>query len=175
MARRMVTSFGMSDVIGLVAVGDAEHEVFLGRELVQRRSVSEHTARQVDEEVKRIVDEAHDRARDLLDQHRELLEAIAHALLERETLDRDEIELLAEGKPLPPLDTGTILDEDGSGAPLAGAGIGSSVPPATQTELDMGGADEAGAAPQEPEGEPSGSVGAPVRLSPETPEADPTR
>ncbi len=52
MARRMVTQFGMSEVIGLMAVGDAEHEVFLGRELVQRREVSEHTARQVDTEVK---------------------------------------------------------------------------------------------------------------------------
>jgi cell division protease FtsH len=175
MARRMVTSFGMSDVIGLVSVGDAEHEVFLGRELVQRRSVSEHTARQVDEEVKRFVDLAHDRARELLDQHRELLESIAAALLERETLDRNEIELLAEGEPLPPLDTGPELGSEGPVAPLAGAGVGPSVSPVTQTELDMGGAEDAGAPPPEQESEPSGSVGAPARLSPETPEADPTR
>jgi cell division protease FtsH len=104
MARRMVTQFGMSDVIGLMAVGDAEHEVFLGRELSQRRSVSEHTARQVDTEVKRILDDAHERARVILDQEEDLLERIAQALLDRETLDRGEIELLDQGKELPPVE-----------------------------------------------------------------------
>jgi cell division protease FtsH len=103
MARRMVTQFGMSDVIGLVAIGDAEHEVFLGREIGQRRQVSEHTARLVDQEVKRILDEAHDRARTVLEANRDLLERIAQALLERETLDRDHIESLARGEPLRPL------------------------------------------------------------------------
>ena len=102
MARRMVTSFGMSDLIGLMAIGDSEQEVFLGREISQRRQVSEHTAQQVDQEVKRFLDDAHDRARVVLEQHRDLLERIALALLERETLDRDEIELLNEGKELPP-------------------------------------------------------------------------
>ena len=103
MARRMVTQFGMSEVIGLMAVGDSEQEVFLGREISQRRQVSEHTARLVDQEVKRILDDAHDRARVVLEQHEDLLEAIAQALLERETLDREQIELLASGDPLPPL------------------------------------------------------------------------
>ncbi len=103
LARRMVTQFGMSEVIGLMAVGDQEHEVFLGRELVQRRAVSEHTAQRVDAEVKRILDEAHERARAILDGEQDLLERIAQALLERETLDHDEVRLLAEGKPLPPL------------------------------------------------------------------------
>jgi len=103
MARRMVTAFGMSEVIGLVAVGDDEQEVFLGREIVQRRSVSEHTQRIVDEEVKRILDEAHSTAQMVIGENRDLLEAIARALLERETLDRDEIDALARGEPLPPL------------------------------------------------------------------------
>jgi cell division protease FtsH len=103
MARRMVTQFGMSEVIGLVAIGDPDHEVFLGRELVQRRQVSEHTARLVDQEVKRILDEAHDKARQVLEQHKELLESIAQALLERETLDRTQIQALERGDPLPPL------------------------------------------------------------------------
>jgi cell division protease FtsH len=102
MARRMVTQFGMSEVIGLVAIGDADHEVFLGRELVQRRQVSEHTARLVDQEVKRILDEAHDKAREVLEQNSDLLERIAGALLERETLDRTQIETLERGDPLPP-------------------------------------------------------------------------
>ena len=103
MARRMVTQFGMSEVIGLVAIGDPDHEVFLGRELSQRRQVSEHTARLVDQEVKRILDEAHDKAREVVEQHKELLESIAQALLERETLDRDQIEALERGDSLPPL------------------------------------------------------------------------
>ena len=103
MARRMVTRFGMSDRIGLMAVGDSDQEVFLGRELVQRREVSEHTARQVDEEVKRILDEAHARARSVLEDNQELLDAIAEALLDRETLDGEEIQLLLDGEELPPL------------------------------------------------------------------------
>jgi cell division protease FtsH len=103
MARRMVTSFGMSEVIGLVAVADNEQEVFLGREIVQRRSVSEHTQRIVDEEVKRILDEAHATAQQVIGANRDLLESVAQALLERETLDREEIETLARGDELPPL------------------------------------------------------------------------
>jgi cell division protease FtsH len=119
MARRMVTQFGMSDVIGLMSVGDQEHEVFLGRELSTRRNISEHTARQVDTEVKRILDEAHERARDILEDERDLLERIAQALLERETLDRNEIDLLAEGKELPPLQKLQIPGAPDSG-PLLG-------------------------------------------------------
>jgi cell division protease FtsH len=102
MARRMVTRFGMSEVIGLMAVGESEQEVFLGRELVQRREYSEHTAQQVDQEVKRILDEAYDRAREVLETSRSLLESLAAALLERETLDREEVEALARGETLPP-------------------------------------------------------------------------
>ena len=103
MARRMVTRFGMSDRIGLMAVGDSDKEVFLGRELVQRREFSEHTARRVDEEVKLLLDVAHARARVILEANRSLLDEFAGALLERETLDRGEIQLLLDGKPLPPL------------------------------------------------------------------------
>ncbi len=102
LARRMVTSFGMSEVIGLMAIGDSDHEVFLGREIGQRRHVSEHTAQQVDQEIKRLLDEAHARARVVLEEHRVLLEQIALALLERETLDREQIKLLDAGKELPP-------------------------------------------------------------------------
>ncbi len=102
-ARRMVTRFGMSDRIGLMAVGDSDQEVFLGRELVQRRDVSDYTARRVDEEVKRILDHAHGRARRIIEANRSLLADLANALLERETLDNVEIRMLVEGKELPPL------------------------------------------------------------------------
>jgi cell division protease FtsH len=101
MARRMVTHFGMSDQIGPVAVGDSEHEVFLGREIGQRRIVSESVAERVDREVKRLVNEAYETASTTLRENRELLESIAEALLERETLDRDDMDLLTAGEPLP--------------------------------------------------------------------------
>jgi len=103
MARRMVTQFGMSDAIGPVAVGDREAEIFLGREVVQRREVSEHTAELVDTELKRLLGEAYERARGILTQHRNRLDQLAAALLERETLDREEVELVLAGKPLPPI------------------------------------------------------------------------
>jgi cell division protease FtsH len=101
MARRMVTQFGMSENIGPIAIGDSEHEVFLGREIGQRRAISENVAQQVDAEVKRLLDEAYQAAMTTLEENRDLLERIAVALLERETLDRDEIDLLARGEPLP--------------------------------------------------------------------------
>ncbi|MBI4500617.1 MAG: ATP-dependent zinc metalloprotease FtsH, partial [Gemmatimonadetes bacterium] len=102
MARRMVTQFGMSDAVGPIAVGDREHQIFLGREIAQRREVSEKTAEIVDTEVKRILDEAFRRAREILESSMETLHRMANALLERETLDREEVELLAAGKNLPP-------------------------------------------------------------------------
>jgi len=101
MARRMVMTFGMSDVVGLVSVGDSEQEVFLGRELGQRRVISEHTARLVDEEVKRLLDTAHERAHEVLKEHTDLLESVAQSLLERETLGREEIKALERGEALP--------------------------------------------------------------------------
>jgi cell division protease FtsH len=106
-ARRMVTQFGMSDAIGPIAVGEADHEVFLGRELSQRREVSDRTAQTVDSEIKRILDEAYEGAARVLTANRELLDQIAGLLLERETLDADEIKLLDAGKDLPPLESVT--------------------------------------------------------------------
>ncbi len=102
MARRMVTQFGMSDLIGPMAIGDSEQEVFLGRDIGQRRQVSEQTAQLVDAEVKRLLDESYEQAREILVENRDLLEAIAVALLERETLDREQVEILAAGGRLPP-------------------------------------------------------------------------
>jgi len=101
-ARRMVTQFGMSDKIGVIAVGDREQEIFLGREIGHRRDVSDSLAQMVDSEVKRIVDESYERARGILSQNRELLDRFSLALLERETLDREEMALLNRGEPLPP-------------------------------------------------------------------------
>ena len=101
-ARRYVSQWGLSDAIGPILVGDNEQEVFLGRELTSRRQVSERTAQQVDDEVSRVINEAYNRAVDTLTQHRPLLDAIATALLERETLTREDIAVLEKGEELPP-------------------------------------------------------------------------
>ena len=139
MARRMVTRFGMSERVGLMAVGDSDQEIFLGRELVQRRAVSEHTAQLVDGEVKRFLDDAHGRARELLERHGDLLESIAQALLDRETLGRHEIELIDKGEPLPPLspeENGNAPDSGGEQA-AAEALSGSRIRPDPLREPDV--------------------------------------
>jgi cell division protease FtsH len=101
-ARRMVTQFGMSEKVGVIAVGDREQEIFLGREIQQRREISERMSETVDGEVKRILDEAYHRATEIITNSRELLDRLAMALLERETLDREDLGLLSRGEPLPP-------------------------------------------------------------------------
>ena len=77
LARRMVTQFGMSERIGPLAVGDKEQEIFLGREFAQRREICERTAQMVDDEVKRLIDEAYARAMAIISGNRELLDRIA--------------------------------------------------------------------------------------------------
>ncbi len=99
-ARNMVCEWGMSEM-GPLAYGKKEEAIFLGREIAQHRDFSEDTALHIDKEVKRIVNEAYGRAHALLSDHRETLEKVALALLEREVLDAVEVKLLMEGKPLP--------------------------------------------------------------------------
>ena len=101
-ARRYVTQWGLSDAIGPILVGDIEQEVFLGQQLTSRREVSEKTAQLVDSEVKKVIDDAFGRAVQTVTEHRELLNAVAANLLERETLNRDDFEYLLRGEPLPP-------------------------------------------------------------------------
>ncbi len=101
-ARRYVSQWGLSDAIGPVLVGDNEQEVFLGRELQHRREVSERTAQLVDAEVARVISEAYARAKATLTENLELLHAVAAALLERETLTREDIAVLMRGEKLPP-------------------------------------------------------------------------
>ncbi|AHG90579.1 peptidase M41 FtsH domain protein [Gemmatirosa kalamazoonensis] len=101
-ARRYVMQWGLSDAIGPILVGDQEHEVFLGREIGSRREVSESTAQLVDHEVKKVIDGAFDRAKQVLTENIALLHAVAAGLLERETLTREDIEVLRRGEQLPP-------------------------------------------------------------------------
>jgi cell division protease FtsH len=98
-ARNMVCEWGMS-ALGPLAFGKKEEAIFLGREIAQHRDYSEDTAIQIDREVKKIVGQAYDRAKCLLETNRETLERIAQALLEREVLDANEVKMLIEGKPL---------------------------------------------------------------------------
>jgi cell division protease FtsH len=101
-ARRYVTQWGLSDAVGPVLVGDNEQEIFLGQQIVSRREVSEQTHQVVDAEVKRVIDAAYQLATRVLSENIELLHAVAAALLERETLSRDEIAVLKRGEKLPP-------------------------------------------------------------------------
>jgi len=97
-ARGMVCEFGMSDVLGPMVYGDKEEEIFLGREITQHKSVSEETSRMIDKEIRSIIDRNYNRARTILMEKRQVLDNMAKALLERETLDAVEIARLVEGK-----------------------------------------------------------------------------
>ncbi len=125
MARGMVMQFGMSDAVGPVAVGDREHQIFLGREFAQHREVSDKTAELVDAEVKRILDEAYRRAQEILRGDLDTLDRMAGVLLERETIDREEVELIAAGRELPPLPRPDVA---GPGAPAIKVAGGKPVP-----------------------------------------------
>ena len=104
MARKMVTQWGMTDALGPLALADKDDNVFLGREMVRHTNHSEETARLIDAEIRRIVEEAHDKAKVMLKEHEKELHAIAEALLERETISGADIDLLMEGKELPPVE-----------------------------------------------------------------------
>jgi len=99
-ARNMVCEWGMSNM-GPLAYGKKEEAIFLGREIAQHRDFSEDTALHIDKEVKRIVSEAYEKARSIVEANRATLENIAQALLVREVLDANEVKMLMEGKTLP--------------------------------------------------------------------------
>jgi cell division protease FtsH len=90
-AHSMVCQWGMSDRLGMVQYGNDSDHLFMGRDMVQRKDYSEFTAQEIDTEVKRIINEAYNRAKSLIEQHRDKLEIIANALLEYETLDGEQV------------------------------------------------------------------------------------
>ncbi|MDE2344065.1 MAG: cell division protein FtsH, partial [Betaproteobacteria bacterium] len=98
MARRMVTQWGMSD-LGPMVYGENEGEVFLGRSITTHKNVSEATMQQVDGEIRRIIDEQYGLARRLIESNRDKIEAMAHALLEWETIDSEQIDDIMSGRP----------------------------------------------------------------------------
>ncbi|MDR2076130.1 MAG: ATP-dependent zinc metalloprotease FtsH [Desulfovibrio sp.] len=103
MARAMVCQLGMSEAVGPMAIGDQSQEVFIGREWVTNRDHSEATAQLVDAEVKRIIDTSMKTALSLLRDNIDLLHRMAGALLDRETLSGEEVDLIMKGESLPPL------------------------------------------------------------------------
>jgi cell division protease FtsH len=99
-SRRMITEWGMSDKLGMIAYGDNGQELFLGHSVTQHKNVSEVTAREIDSEIKSIIDAAYSKARTILSDHITALHAIARALLEFETLTGDEIRGVLRGEPV---------------------------------------------------------------------------
>jgi cell division protease FtsH len=97
-ARMMVTEWGMSDKLGMIAYADNSHEVFLGHSVTQNKNVSEATAREIDNEIKSIIDAAYQRARAILTENIDQLNALANGLLEYETLSLDEIRTVLAGE-----------------------------------------------------------------------------
>ena len=91
-ARKMVTAWGMSDRLGNMAYGKNQENVFMGRDFGHQRDYSEQVAFEIDEEMKRIVDEKYEEAKNLLSSHRDMLEAIAKELLDKETIDAEEFQ-----------------------------------------------------------------------------------
>jgi cell division protease FtsH len=110
-ARNMVTRWGLTEKLGPLAYSEDEDEVFLGRSVTQHKHMSDDTARLIDEEVRDIIDAAHGKARDLLEAHLEQLHLMAGALMKYETLDKQQLDQIMEGRePDPPEGWG---DSDG--------------------------------------------------------------
>ncbi|MCX7835002.1 MAG: ATP-dependent zinc metalloprotease FtsH [bacterium] len=111
-ARKMVCDWGMSEVLGPLAYGNNEQEIFIGRDMGRVRNYSEETAVKIDEEVRRIVQNAADKAESIIQEHIDKLHALAKALIEREILDAEEIQMVMSGKPLPPIRKLAVTDQN---------------------------------------------------------------
>ena len=130
-ARKMVCEWGMSDVLGPMMFGQKEEQIFLGREITQHRDYSEQTAQTIDREVRDIVERNYRRAREILSTNLQVLHSLSEALLEHETLDGEEIEIICRGgkvvrKPAP---------DAGSTPPTATEPVGSQNPGAAPAPL----------------------------------------
>ena len=121
MAREMVTRYGMSEKMGVMVYAENESEVFLGRSITRSQNISEKTQQEVDAEVRRILDEQYAIAYKILDENRDKMETMTRALMEWETIDRDQVIETMEGKqPSPPKDYSHNLRENQSAPAEAG-------------------------------------------------------
>ncbi len=139
MARAMVCEWGMSE-LGPLSFGKKDEQIFLGREIAQHRDYSEATAIKIDEQVRKLVEDAYNKAKQIIEERSDALVRIAEALLEREVLDGAEVLDLINGKPLPkqvagpktstPPEGGTVIAPHPSGNPIPGLVGGESPQPA---------------------------------------------
>ncbi len=116
LARRMVCEWGMSDAMGPLTFGKKEEQIFLGREIAQHQDYSEDTAVRIDQEVKRFITENYKRAYELLHNQKDVLLAMADALLAREVLDADQVRRIAAGLPLEDLKPAAAVETPGEDA-----------------------------------------------------------
>jgi cell division protease FtsH len=98
MARQMVMRYGMSDKLGPMTLGEAQHEVFLGRDYGASADYSQEIAYEIDKEVRRLVDDAFTTARTILEERRSQLDLMSEVLIERETVDKDELKALLDDR-----------------------------------------------------------------------------
>ncbi len=118
-ARSMVTRFGLSEGMGPLAYAEDEGEVFLGRAVTQQRQVSPDTAQAIDKEVRVIIDRNYQRAKQLIDENMDKLHIMAEALLKFETINKDQIDDIMQGRPMREPE-----DDAGSSSPKTGGGTG---------------------------------------------------
>ena len=129
MARRMVTEWGMSEKLGFLAYGADQQEVFLGHSVTQTKNLADATAKSIDEETRRIIDDAYRDASKILSDNENELETLARGLLEYETLSGDEIQSLINGDTLSrnkPAEENARVDKGRSSVPTGGQDIGGS-------------------------------------------------
>jgi cell division protease FtsH len=129
LARDMVTRWGMSDALGPLQYAEADEEVFLGYSVNRQKNMSNETAQAIDKEIRRVVEQGYDRAKNVLNEHRNELETLAKALLEYETLSGDEIKTVLDG--------GSI--DRGSTSKPSIPTAGSSIPKAKRPKAGIGG------------------------------------
>jgi len=101
MARQMITEYGMSEELGPVTYGKKHGPVFLARDLNEERNYSEDIARRIDDEVRRLIDSCYARAHDIIIDQRDKLDRLVEVLLEKETLDQEEVAAIMAGEELP--------------------------------------------------------------------------
>jgi cell division protease FtsH len=135
-ARHMVTQWGMSDKLGPMAYGENQQEVFLGHSITQSQNISEATARLIDSEIRRIVDEGYAGAQQVISNNLDRLHDLANALLEHETLTGDEVGAVLRGDPMP---KAAPQEPTGASAAAASGGRRGSVPTTAPPKDDAGG------------------------------------
>ncbi|ABI62008.1 Cell division protein ftsH [Granulibacter bethesdensis] len=137
-SRRMITEWGMSDKLGMIAYGDNSQEVFLGHSVTQSKNISEHTAREIEAEVKQMIDRAYARAREILTQHIDELHLLAQGLLEYETLSGEESRMVMRGEkiekkvvdePMPETRRSSVPTTSRPATPPPGEGFGAATQP----------------------------------------------